>query len=203
VQFSKPLLILCLLISALALPVKGQYDFTISDAEGCTPMKVKYTFTSTALVDSISSFYWDFDNGNTSNIEAPDTVTYETPGEYDITLVLEFNNGAEVWITKSGFVTVHRTVQANFNYYDTVSYNVYVFEQSEPLDTGVNYTFNWDIEGFPPRTGPRQIVNFPAMDTFLVTLTVTDEFGCTSTISNEVAVLEEISVQNVLVCYYQ
>ena len=196
-QFSKPLLILYLLISALALPVKGQYDFTVNDAEGCTPMKVKYTFTSTALDDSISGYYWDFGNGETSTLKDPDSVTYELPGIYNPTVVLTFDQGSDQWIVKPDLLTVHRTVQANFTYHDTVSYNVYVFENAEVLDTGVNYTFNWDIEGFPPRTGPRQIVDFPAMDTFTVTLTVTDDFGCASTISNEVAVVEEITVQNV------
>jgi len=160
-------------------------------------MKVKYTFTSTALDDSISGYYWDFGNGETSTLKDPDSVTYELPGIYNPTVVLTFDQGSDQWIVKPDLLTVHRTVQANFTYHDTVSYNVYVFENAEVLDTGVNYTFNWDIEGFPPRTGPRQIVDFPAMDTFTVTLTVTDDFGCASTISNEVAVVEEITVQNV------
>jgi gliding motility-associated-like protein len=197
VRLSKPLIILCLLISASALPVRGQYDFTVSDAEGCTPMKVKYTFTSTASVDTITSYNWEFGNGQTSPLKEPDSVTYNNPGIYVPTLVIIFNHGGEQWISKPDFITVHHTVQANFNYYDSVSYNFYVFQQANPLDAGVDYTFSWNIEGFPPSTGQRQEVNFPAMDTFTVTLTVSDNFGCTSTVSKDVAVFEAISVQNV------
>jgi gliding motility-associated-like protein len=100
-------------------------------------------------------------------------------------------------IVKSGMINVHHTVPANFSYHDSVSYNVYVFEQTEPLDTGVTYTFTWDIETFPLLTGPRQIVNFPEMDTFDVSLTVSDDLGCTSTFVQKVFVDEEIHVQNV------
>jgi gliding motility-associated-like protein len=195
VQLSKPQIILCLLVLALVLPAKGQYNFTVDDKEGCTPMKIKYTFTSTALVDTITSYYWDFGNGETSILKNPDTIVYSSPGKYTPALV--FNNRADLMIVKPDLITVHHTVQANFNYYDSVAYNVYVFKQSEPLDAGVTYSFNWDIEGFPSRTGAQQIVTFPAADTFTVALTVSDDLGCTSTVSQDVAVLEEISVQNV------
>jgi gliding motility-associated-like protein len=173
----------------------GQYNFTVDNNEGCTPMKVKYTFTSTATIDTITSFYWDFGNGETSTLEDPDTVVYSSPGNYSPALV--FNNRADLWIVKPNLITVHHTVQANFNYYDSVSYNVVVFEHSEPLDAGVNYTFTWDIEGFSSRTGPKQIITFPEADTFTVALTVSDDLGCTSTVTKEVAVLREISVPNV------
>lgn len=195
-QSSKLLIILPLLILALAPPAKGQYDFIVNSTEGCTPLKIKYTFTSTAtLPDTITSFYWDFGNGETSTLESPDSVIYSNPGTFSPTLV--YNGRADLMIVKPSLIQVHHTVQANFNYHDSVSYNVYVFEQSEPLDAGVSYTFSWDIEGFPIRTGPRQIVTFPAMDTFTVELTISDDLGCTSTVSQKVAVIEGISVQNV------
>jgi gliding motility-associated-like protein len=193
VQFSKPLILLSLLILTLAFPAKGQFGFSADNTDGCTPMKVKYTFT--CVVDTFSSFYWDFGNGDISNLRDPDTVVYTNQGTFTPALV--FNDRINQIIVKPNYITVHHTVQANFTYYDTISYEEYVFKNIEPLDTGVNYTFSWDIEGFPALTGPQQQVTFPAADTFTVALTVSDEFGCTSTISQEVIVLEEFSVQNV------
>jgi len=175
------------------MPLSGQYNFTASITEGCTPMKVKFTFLSTS--DTIRSWYWDFGNGQTSTLMDPDTVIYETPGVFTPSLL--FNNRTDLWIIKADLITVHHTVAANFSYYDSVTYNVYVFEHTEPLDTGTTYTFNWDIEGFPSHTGRRTIVTFPEMDTFNVSLTVTDNNGCSSTKSQEVFVLEDIVVQNV------
>jgi gliding motility-associated-like protein len=177
------------------IPAAGQYNFTVSDTEGCTPMKVKFSFTSTATVDTITSFYWDFGNGATSPLEDPDTVVYTAAGTYTPALV--FNARPDLMIVKPDLIEVHRTVPAIFSYYDSVSYDVYVFEHTEPLDPGVNYTFTWDIESFPIKTGRRQIVQFPSMDTFTVILTVSDDLGCTSTSRQDVFVTEDILVQNV------
>jgi gliding motility-associated-like protein len=195
VEFNRNLILVSLFFIFLFIPASGQYNFTASTTEGCTPLHVKYTFTSSATVDTISSFYWDFGNGETSTLESPDTVVYDLPGTYTPALV--FNGRADLMIVKPDLIDVNRTVVANFIYYDTVSYDVYVFEHSEPLDAGVTYTFTWDIETFPPLTGRRQLVQFPQPDTFTVILTVADNLGCTSTIEKEVYVFEEISVQNV------
>jgi gliding motility-associated-like protein len=194
VHSGKLLIPISLLISAFTLPALGQYDFTVDNTEGCTPMKVKYTL-DTALVDTITSCYWDFGNGETSTLKVPDTVTYSNPGNFSPTLV--FNNRADLRIEKPNLITAHHTVSANYIYYDTVTYNYYVLIHNEPLDAGVTYTFNWNIEEFGPRTGPRQEVNFPRIDTFTVALTVSDEFGCTSTVSHDIALFEAITVQNV------
>ena len=194
-QLSKHWIGFTLMILTAVIPAAAQYDFTASATEGCTPMKVKYTFTSTATVDSISSFFWNFGNGETSTLESPDTVVYSSAGTYSPALV--FNGRADLMIVKPDLINVHHTVPANFIYYDSVTYDVYVFEHIEPLDAGVTYTFTWDIETFPVKTGRRQIVQFPQADTFKVILTVSDDLGCSSTSEQDVYVLEEISVQNV------
>lgn len=184
-----------LFLSAIAIPAVGQYDIAASSTEGCTPMRVKFTFVNTASVDTISSFYWEFGNGTTSSLEDPDTVIYTVAGTYTPTLI--YNNRASLIIMKTNMITVHRTVPASFNYYDSVAYNVYVLEHVQPLDDGVTYTFNWDIETFPSRTGRRQIVQFSDTGTYQVTLTVSDEFGCTSTYTQDIHVTGEIGIQNV------
>lgn len=196
-QLSKLRLILYLFFSILAYPVTGQYDFSVSDAAGCTPMKIKYTLINTATVDSINQVTWDFDNGETSSSATPDSVTYDQQGSYTPTLVISFNNGYEHWITKTGYIQVHHTVNASYSYEGTISNLSYVFEQTAALDTGVDYTFEWDIEGFPLRTGPELEYTFPDTGTYSVVMTLTDEFGCSSQATGEISIFEEISIQNV------
>jgi len=178
-----------------AIPVMSQYDFTISSTSGCTPMMVKYQFTRTASVDTISSYYWDFGNGQTSTLGNPDSVTYDAAGTYSPSLI--FNNREDLKIEKSGLLTVHHTVPANFIYYDSVTYNTFIFVPSESTDTGTTYSYLWDFEGVGSRTGPREIITFPAQDTFRVVFTLSDNFGCTSTKTQFVEVLEKLSIQNV------
>jgi len=195
VQSRKFFIVLTLLISALSFQVAGQYDLTASSTEGCTPFKVKFAFTTGVSPDTTTSFYWDFGNGQTSNLKDPDTAVYSLPGKY--TPVLVYNDRADLMILKPDLINVHRTVPASFNYYDSISNSVYVLEHVQPLDAGVTYTFNWEIETFPSMTGRKQVVQFPDTGTFTVTLTVSDEFGCTSTVSEDILVIENIRIQNV------
>ncbi len=93
-----------LLALFLCFPAVAQYDFTASETTGYAPLKVKYHFINSASVDTISSYYWDFGNGQTSTLESPDTVIYNTPGTYSPSLV--FNNRMDLIITKSQYITV-------------------------------------------------------------------------------------------------
>ena len=184
-----------MLAAILPTPALSQYNFTVNVNEGCTPLKVKYTFVSSATADTITSYYWDFGNGTTSNRMDPDTVIYTEGGIYSPTLTLNNQNTATV--IKTDLLDVHRTVQATFRYYDTVSYYTYVLEQTDILDNSTTYNFVWDIEDIGTRTGRSEIVTFPRVDSFSVQLTVTDNFGCTSTSRQRIIILEDIVVQNV------
>jgi gliding motility-associated-like protein len=110
-----------------------------------------------------------------------------------------FDGGFEVLITKSDYINAHRVVPANFSSKDSISDQVFVFEHTEPLDTGVDYTFTWDIDipGFTPGSSQRQIVTFPDSGIYTVSLTVADEFGCSSTSATVISIIEEITIQNV------
>lgn len=180
---------------ASVLPSEAQYDFSVDVTQGCTPLKIKFTYQSSATVDTISSYYWDFGNGKTSNLKNPDTVVYDLPGTYTPTLIL--NGRTDLMISKSNLITVYRTVVADFRYYDTVSYYTYVFEQTDVLDNAATYNFLWNFEDVGTRTGRKEIVTFPSVDTFQVALTVSDNHGCSSTVRQQVIILEEIQVQNV------
>jgi PKD repeat protein len=179
----------------LSFPVNGQYNFTVDDAEGCTPMKVKFTFTNTSGVDTIDSFLWNFGDGMTSTQDDTITHIYTIPNTYTPELI--YNSRFDSIIVKPDLIKVHRTVPADFTYINQGAYSFYILEQTGLLDAGVTYNFDWDIEEFTPRSGARQEVNFPRPDTFTVTLTLSDEFGCTSDTTISIAVLEEITVQNV------
>jgi gliding motility-associated-like protein len=128
IQHKKSGVLIVLLALCLCFPAVAQYDFTASETTGYAPLKVKYTFVSSASVDTISSFYWDFGNGQTSTLESPDTVIYDTPGTYSPSLV--FNNRMDLIITKSQFIEVQKTE-------DIISIsNVF-----SPNDDGINDDF--------------------------------------------------------------
>lgn len=194
---SKPLIIISFFILC-EIQAKGQYDFTADVTEGCTPLKVKFTFVSTATADSVATYYWSFGNGETSYEMDPDTVVFEAGGIYDPVLVLVFAGGTESWITKTGLITVHNTVRAGFNYsVSSESFYYFTFEQTSVENNTEDYDFVWDFEDVGMRTGPNPGITFPDTDTFSVSLTVTDNSGCSSSITKYVTVLDKIEVPNV------
>ncbi len=194
----KPLII-CSLIFFLYSQAKAQYDFTVSVTEGCTPLKVKFKFVSTATVDSVDTYYWSFGNGTTTSEMDPDTVVYDTEGEFDVTLILVFADGYEDWIDKPGLIITHQAAAAGFEYSTpTNSLLYYLFKQNSVSNTDTTYQFKWEVadEAFPDLILPEQPINFPRVDSFLVTLTVTDQYGCSSSSTRMVAIIEEIQVPN-------
>lgn len=167
----------------------------MSATEGCTPFTVTYGLASTATVDTLTSYFWDFGNGKTSTVRNPPPVQYTAAGVYSPSLKL--NNLNSAVITRTNALTVYRTVYATFRYYDTVSYYTYVFEPTDVLDNSSTYTYLWNFEGVGTKTERREIITFPSVDSFSVSLTITDNNGCTSTESDVVIILEDIFVQNV------
>ena len=99
-----------LLALCLCFPAVAQYDFTASETTGYAPLKVKYHFINSSSVDTINSYYWDFGNGQTSILESPDTVIYDTYGIYSPSLV--FNDRMDLVITKSQYITVQPPEEA-------------------------------------------------------------------------------------------
>jgi gliding motility-associated-like protein len=166
-----------------------------SDTFGCGEARVKFSIGNVDA-DTISAIRWDFGNSTTSNQVDPDTVVYNTPGYYDVSVVI---NGDEAHgVTEYDLVHVQFVSPADFTYKDTVTYDAYVFEHTGALDTSATYTYSWEIGEVGTQTGKRIQVKFPVSDTvYLVTLTVTDNFGCSDTRETSIYVLSALDVQNV------
>jgi gliding motility-associated-like protein len=128
IQHKKSGVSIILLALCLCFPAAAQYDFTASETTGHAPLKVKYTFVNSASVDTITDFYWDFGNGQSSILENPDTVTYDTPGDYSPSLV--FNKRMDLIISKSQYITVQKSEDA-----------ITVLNVFSPNDDGINDYF--------------------------------------------------------------
>ena len=77
------------LINFFRVPIAG---FTPPPAIECTPLEIKFVNTS----QFADSYYWNFGNSITSNMENPEQVfTNKTPNpvEYEITLIAQSTEG--------------------------------------------------------------------------------------------------------------
>jgi len=166
-----------------------------SDTFGCGEARVKFALENVDA-GTITSISWDFGNGATSDQVDPDTVVYNTPGYYDVSVVI---NGDQAHaVSEEGLVHVQLLSPADFTYRDTVTYDTYILEHTGATDNSAAYTYTWEISDIGIRNGKRIEVKFPAPDTvYMVKLTVSDNFGCTDSKETSIYVFSELIVQNV------
>lgn len=135
-------------------------DFTASNWSGSPPLYVQFTDTSTGI--NITSWYWDFGDGNTSSLQNPEH-TFENIGEYQVNLTVTNDGGSS---TKLQNITVayfgahfiaNKTSGAipfpvsftdtSIGNYDTWNWSVddgtlHWFNESVYADRNLEYTFN-------------------------------------------------------------
>ncbi|EIC28198.1 MULTISPECIES: LamG-like jellyroll fold domain-containing protein [Methylomicrobium] len=161
-------------------------DFTASKTSGMAPLTVDFTPATTGTV---TSWKWDFPSSYTPTVTNSSakvtTVTYATPGTYNVSLTVTGANGSATK-TKPGFITVSGGTApvANFsatptsggapltvNFTDTSSGNI----------TGRSWNFGDGSTS--TATSPNHIYSAPG--TYTVSLTVTGTGGSnTKTNSN-------------------
>ena len=92
-------------------------DFSASASKGFAPLTVQFADESTAGVSRITRRKWDFGDGNNSAEEKPEH-TYNTPGQYTVSLTVTDGCESSDTMTKTDAVTVHRKEEpaANFEF---------------------------------------------------------------------------------------
>ena len=166
-----------LIILFLPFRLLSQKNVTItaSPNQGCAPLIVNFTATSS------DSYLWDLGNGNPSSNATP-TATYVNPGTYNVSLTVE-QNGQSYSATCS--ITVFPNPSPNFAVLDGTN------SGCQPLTT--NFTdlsspasaplvhWHWDFgdgaaETSTSSTNPTH--EYTLAYDFTVTLEVTDDNGC-------------------------
>lgn len=156
-------------------------NFTVDALNGCAPFNVQFT----NLSENAVSNYWDFGDGNGSNIESP-SHTYVTAGTYDVVLWVFSGTGNDSLAVYSQIV-VNPSPVANFHNYelnpgggsDTVQFaDNSIFADSWLWDFG-------DPASGADNTSTAQspIHVFGANGLYNVTLWVTNTYGCSDSIT--------------------
>lgn len=156
-------------------------NFTGSPVSGCSPLIVNFQDQSTG---NPTSWNWNFGNGNTSTLQNP-SASYFTPGTYTVTLTVTNINGSNT-LTRSQFITVHEPPTVNFSgspLSGCFPLNVQFSDLSTPGAGNTNDTWLWDFGNGNTSTLKNPIATYITTGSFSVTLTVTNDKGCTKTLS--------------------
>jgi gliding motility-associated-like protein len=149
--------------------------------------------TTVANAASITSYAWDFGDGNSSNASTA-TNTYAVAGTYTVKLTITNSNGCSQTFTfSSNPVTVQPLPVANFSASAACYGFATTFTDASTIASGSITGWAWNF-GDPSSAGnnvstaqnPTHI--YTASGTFTVTLTVTTSATCSNTTTMEVTV---------------
>src|ERR1700712_3417506 len=106
----KWLLFLILIIQAYSSQAQLGADFSASPLTSCPPIVVRFSDLSKG---NPTKWKWDLGNGTISFLSNP-SVTYFTPGQYSIKLVVRNSTGADS-VTKLKYITVYSPPTVDFS----------------------------------------------------------------------------------------
>ncbi len=178
------------------------YDFSADATEGCDILTATFSFISTASVDTITYIIWDLGNGPLdTTYSAAETVTrtYNIPSRYPVAVYVNSYDDDPVEV-KNNYITVYRTVTADFSYQDSaeISRLSVVFDHlDQPLNNSLTYTFNWDFDDGTSGTGERVLHSFDSSGTYDVTLDVSDDAGCSDSQTQTVSLIVQDAIADV------
>ncbi len=165
-------------------------DFTFSLA--CYGDTTFFTDLTNPTSTTISTWYWDFGDGNSSNLPNPYHI-YALSGSYTVKLVVGFSNGCLDSVSKS--INVFPSPNASFQY--TASCNgspTLFFDNSNGVGSAINsWQWNFDDPLSPLNTSTSQFPShtYANSGNYIVSLTVTNSLGCDDSVQQGVVVYAE------------
>jgi len=159
---------------------------------GCTGLNVSFTDISTGGGGSnITNWSWDFGDGVTDNTNnSTPNHTYTLPGAFDVVLTVTDANGCDSTIVRENYVQISNPPNAvltstPFNAFScepplTVTFSGVASSSNSPFSNTL--TYNWDFgNGQTSSLSNPPAQTYTESGSFVVTLTVTDDVGCSST----------------------
>lgn len=152
-------------------------NFGADTLAGCNPFTVNFT-DSTVFGAPITSWTWDFGDGNTSNLQNP-THTYTTTGNFNVSLTVTDIDGCSRTLTFNNYILVTEPV-AGFTVQDTIACQGFGIQFTD-TSSGVGLSYLWDFGDGNSSTQANPSHAYTSNGTYTIQLIVTDVNGCTDT----------------------
>jgi gliding motility-associated-like protein len=151
-------------------------SFTQDKTQGCLPLIVNFTETATG---NISSYFWDFGNGNTSTLQNPGAV-YAKSGVFNVKLIVTDNTGKKDSILRTTAVTVFDNPKAAYVGVPTgiCEGQKVKFTDKSTVVTNPIKTWSWNFGDGKQSTQQSPENTYNASGTYAVSLIVEDTKGC-------------------------
>ncbi|MES2556364.1 MAG: PKD domain-containing protein [Bacteroidota bacterium] len=159
-----------------------------SAPNACSGVPVNFTDLSTVATGTLTDWDWTFGDGGSAAIRNP-LHTFNTGGNYNVTLTVTSNNGCTNSITQPVIITTTPTASFDFTPNDPDILNPTV----QFINTSANgVTYNWDFGGLSGSTQTNPSYTFPEeAGSYTVTL-IAYSGVCTDTVKANIAIKDVV-----------
>ncbi len=161
-------------------------SFTANPLSGCIPLLTQFNSTSTIGSAPITSYFWDFGDGNSGNF-ATTNHTYTISGCKDVTLIVTDANGCVDDSTYNNLVCIDEQPIAAFTSTPNISCSApFVIDFLNTSISSGALTLQWFFPGGNPATSilPNPSVSYNTPGLYDVMLVVTNAAGCSDTLTS-------------------
>lgn len=178
------LFITFLLLGSVSAFSQLRADFTVDKTGGCSPLMVAFSNT-TSGASGTATYTWDFGNGNQSASTNPGAVFTD---EKTYTVTLTVRDGSQT-STKSQQITVYKKPVADFTLSKTKDClpAPITFTSTSTTSDGSITGYYWDFGDGVTQQGfsASQLHIYNVEQVATVSLTVTNTYGCNSTVQKK------------------
>ncbi len=155
----------------------------------CFGTNTDFTDASTiTLNNTITQWSWDFDDGQNSSQTNPSHL-YGSHGIYDVTLMIETNNGCRDTVTKP--VEVYAMPVPFFTMQNACEYETIDFTNLTTIPSQDNITYLWNFGDNLMGAVENPEHNYSMEGTYNVTLTATSSNGCIADTTLPIEIYDE------------
>ncbi|HEY1022585.1 MAG TPA: PKD domain-containing protein, partial [Flavisolibacter sp.] len=167
------LILFCCLHAVAWSQIKA--NFTATTRSGCSPLVVYFSDSSAGTPNK---WKWDLGNGVTSILQNP-SATYFNPGTYTVKLIASNATAADS-VVKTQYITVYESPKVSFNANKTGGcFPLPVkFSDNSTAGSGNIVSWQWDFGDGTVSTEKDPLHVYTAAGNAMVTLRVTNSFGC-------------------------
>lgn len=167
-------------------------NFYADIRSGCIPLEVKFHDSSTVVKNKIVSWTWNFGDGTGAYISNPDNV-FRSESRNNITLIVVDEKGCKDAIVKENYIITTQQPVIDFSYSDTITCQLPLnVKFTETISSNYTYTRLWNFGNGTTSTASNPTARFSEEKTYPVSLTVTNNFGCSNKLTKDVTILEEV-----------
>lgn len=164
-------------------------QFTAQDV--CQGSQTTFISTSSTTTGSITQFLWDLDNDGAFDDATGNTINYlfVNPGTYPVGLKIVVSNGDRDSIYQN--VVINPVANADFTWNEVCDGVGMPLTTTSTISSGTITMFDWELNNnasFNDASGASINHQFPSYGSYPVSLRVTSDSGCVSTVTKDVLV---------------